>query len=108
MKINCLSCGHNVELDDIYADHYEGEIKCYACGALLEIRTEDHALRQVHLMSRLAGGAAGQSVAGHNERSESAPAGGFQHQKAREETHHARTSGTGGDAAHEPASRRSA
>jgi len=39
MKINCLSCGHNVDLDDAY-DDYAGQIKCFACGARLEIKLE--------------------------------------------------------------------
>jgi DNA-directed RNA polymerase subunit RPC12/RpoP len=49
MKINCLSCGHNVDLDDAYLENYEGTIKCYACGATLEIKTENSGLRRVHL-----------------------------------------------------------
>ncbi|HYB90220.1 MAG TPA: hypothetical protein VEC38_04155 [Candidatus Binataceae bacterium] len=55
MKINCLSCGHNIELDDAYADHYEGEIKCFGCGARLEIRTEQSAIRYVRLLGAPAG-----------------------------------------------------
>ena len=39
MKINCLSCGHKIDVGDSYED-YEGQIKCYACGAILEIKTE--------------------------------------------------------------------
>jgi len=46
MKINCLSCGHTVDLDDIYED-YEGRIKCFTCGAVLKIRTEEGKLRCV-------------------------------------------------------------
>ncbi len=37
MKINCLACGHHVALDDAY-DDYEGQIKCFACGAILAIK----------------------------------------------------------------------
>ena len=37
MKINCLSCGHKVELDDAYAN-YEGQIKCFTCGSMLKIK----------------------------------------------------------------------
>ncbi len=51
MKINCLSCGHNIDLDDAYAEHYEGEIKCYGCNAALEIRTEQSAIRCVRLLN---------------------------------------------------------
>ncbi len=39
MKINCVSCGHKVDLDDAY-DDYAGQIKCFACGAMLEIKLE--------------------------------------------------------------------
>lgn len=39
MKINCVSCGHKVDLDDAY-DDYAGQIKCFACGAMLEIKIE--------------------------------------------------------------------
>ena len=44
MKINCLSCGHKVELDDAY-DDFEGLVKCFACTALLEIKTEEGRLK---------------------------------------------------------------
>ena len=50
MKINCLSCGHNVDIGDEY-DDYEGQIKCYACGAILEIKTEGGNLRAVKIIS---------------------------------------------------------
>ena len=46
MRINCLSCGFKVELDDAY-DDYEGRIKCVVCGTLLEIKTEDGSIRSV-------------------------------------------------------------
>jgi DNA-directed RNA polymerase subunit RPC12/RpoP len=38
MKINCLECGFNFEIDEAYED-YEGEIKCYVCGHRLLIKT---------------------------------------------------------------------
>jgi hypothetical protein len=47
MKINCLCCGHKVDLDDAY-DDYEGYIKCL-CGTLLEIKTEEGRLKSVKL-----------------------------------------------------------
>jgi predicted RNA-binding Zn-ribbon protein involved in translation (DUF1610 family) len=47
MRINCLSCGHKVELDDTYSD-FEGPIKCL-CGALLEIRTEEGMLKAIKI-----------------------------------------------------------
>jgi DNA-directed RNA polymerase subunit N (RpoN/RPB10) len=53
MKINCLSCGHNVDLDEAYAENYEGAIKCYACAAVLAIKTEQGSLRVVQLCGPL-------------------------------------------------------
>ena len=47
MKINCLSCGFKVDLDDTY-EGFEGPIKCL-CGALLEIRIEEGMLKDIKL-----------------------------------------------------------
>jgi DNA-directed RNA polymerase subunit N (RpoN/RPB10) len=46
MRINCLACGHKVDLDDAY-DDYEGPVKCFACRAILEIRTEQGSIKAV-------------------------------------------------------------
>jgi hypothetical protein len=46
MKINCLSCGHNICLDETYSD-YEGQVKCYTCSALLEIKLEESLAKSV-------------------------------------------------------------
>ena len=51
MKLNCLSCGHSVDLHRDY-DDYEGQVKCFVCGALLTIRTEDGLVKSVTLSSR--------------------------------------------------------
>lgn len=51
MKVNCLSCGHNVDLDDSYSD-YEGMIKCYACGALLEVKIVEGCIKGVKFPDR--------------------------------------------------------
>jgi hypothetical protein len=48
MKINCISCGHKIDLDDAY-DDYEGQVKCYACNALLEIKTEEGNIKSIRL-----------------------------------------------------------
>ena len=49
MKINCLSCGHTVGLDDAY-DDYQGQVKCYACSAMLEIKTEEGNVKAVQFV----------------------------------------------------------
>lgn len=50
MKINCLSCGHKIDLGDAY-DDYKGPIKCFICNTLLEIRTEEGNLKSVKLLT---------------------------------------------------------
>ena len=46
MKINCLGCGFNVDLAGAY-DNYVGPIKCFACGAIMEIATEHGSVRAI-------------------------------------------------------------
>jgi hypothetical protein len=46
MKVNCLGCGYKVDLADAY-DDYEGPIKCFACGAIMEIATQEGSIRGV-------------------------------------------------------------
>ena len=56
MNIRCLSCGHIIDLDDAYSD-YEGQIRCYTCNALLEVKLSDSLIKSVELY-RQTGGAA--------------------------------------------------
>ena len=51
MRINCLSCGHKIDLDDAYSD-YEGAIKCYACNTTLEIKLIDGNVKSVKFQER--------------------------------------------------------
>jgi hypothetical protein len=46
MKINCLGCGFKVDLAGAY-DDYVGPIKCFACGAIMEIATQQGDVRAV-------------------------------------------------------------
>jgi DNA-directed RNA polymerase subunit RPC12/RpoP len=46
MQINCLGCGFKVDLAGAY-DNYVGQIKCFACGAIMEIATQEGNIRAV-------------------------------------------------------------
>jgi hypothetical protein len=48
VKLNCLSCGHSLDLHDAY-DDYEGQIKCFICGAMLDVRTAEGQVKSVHM-----------------------------------------------------------
>jgi hypothetical protein len=39
MRVDCISCGYEVNLDHKVFDDYSGPIKCYCCGAMMEMRT---------------------------------------------------------------------
>jgi len=58
MKINCLSCGHSIELDEAYRD-YEGQVKCSTCSALLEVKLEEGLVKSVKFL-KLTRSAAGE------------------------------------------------
>jgi len=55
MKINCLSCGHTIDLDEIYSD-YEGQIKCFTCGAILEVKLSDSLIVAVRIFRETGSG----------------------------------------------------
>ncbi len=49
MKVNCLSCGHSLDLGDAY-DDYEGQVRCFICASLLAVRTLDGCVKSVELV----------------------------------------------------------
>lgn len=49
MKINCLGCGHKVDLDEAYSD-YHGPVKCNACGAVLEVKLSEGCIKSVKVL----------------------------------------------------------
>lgn len=50
MRINCLGCGHLLDIGDDY-DDYKGPAKCNICGATLEIRTEEGNVKSTKLLA---------------------------------------------------------
>jgi hypothetical protein len=39
MKIECLSCGREMNLDQQVSSDFKGSIKCFSCSAAMEIQT---------------------------------------------------------------------
>ena len=48
MKVNCISCGHALDLRDAY-DDYQGKVRCFICGAMLTLRTSEGQVKSVDL-----------------------------------------------------------
>ena len=53
IRLNCLACGHVMEFGDAYED-YEGEIRCWVCGAVLEVALREGKLRSMRSQSGVA------------------------------------------------------
>jgi hypothetical protein len=66
MKVNCLSCGHALDLRDAY-DDYEGQVRCFICASLLAIRTQDGRVKSVELAGHRVGHHVPMVVAGSRE-----------------------------------------
>jgi uncharacterized Zn finger protein len=49
MKVDCISCGHEVDLNhDVFRD-YEGSVKCFCCGTMMDIATSEGMLHSISL-----------------------------------------------------------
>ncbi len=48
MNVNCLSCGHLLDLRDAY-DNYRGQVRCFICGALLALDSEEGQVKSVSM-----------------------------------------------------------
>jgi len=46
IKVNCICCGFSINLDDAY-DDYEGQVKCFTCNALLEVKLAEGNVKSV-------------------------------------------------------------
>lgn len=44
IRLNCLACGHSMDLGDAYED-YAGEVKCWGCQAVLEVTLQEGKLK---------------------------------------------------------------
>jgi hypothetical protein len=53
MKISCISCEGEVNLDHKVFDDYEGPVKCFTCGAMLEIQTLQGSFVSINQLSPL-------------------------------------------------------
>jgi ribosomal protein S27E len=75
MKINCLHCGHKVDVGDAY-DDYRGQVKCFVCAGVLLIKTTRGALRSVTALRRdphLSGEDVSRPAAGEGHHRQSTP-----------------------------------
>ncbi len=39
MRVKCISCGHELNLDHGVFDDYSGPVKCFSCSAMMEVKS---------------------------------------------------------------------
>ncbi len=53
MRINCVSCGHEINLNHDLFDDYEGPVKCFVCSTVMEIIATEGVINSIDLLSIL-------------------------------------------------------
>lgn len=53
MKISCVSCGYEINLDHEVFENYEGPIKCFCCSNVMHIKAKRGTLNSVESSSVL-------------------------------------------------------
>jgi ribosomal protein S27E len=48
MKIKCISCGHELNLDHWVFEDYSGPVKCFSCSAMMEVKTTGGAVYSIN------------------------------------------------------------
>jgi hypothetical protein len=51
MKVNCLSCGHELNLDHWVFDNYEGPVKCFSCSSMMEVKSAEGTVYSINPLS---------------------------------------------------------
>jgi len=51
IKLNCIACGHLMELGDAYED-YQGDVRCWGCQALVNVTLHDGKLQTMSLSGK--------------------------------------------------------
>ncbi len=62
MRKNCVSCGHEINLNHDLFDNYEGPVKCFICSTMMEITTTQGVINSINLLSILPHPPAGDTV----------------------------------------------
>ena len=53
MRINCVSCGHEINLNHDLFNDYEGPVKCFICSTMMEITTTQGVINSINLLNLL-------------------------------------------------------
>lgn len=62
MKVNCISCGYEVNLDYTGFEDYVGPVKCFCCGEMLEVKIASGFVYSINPLAILNGQASNNPV----------------------------------------------
>jgi uncharacterized Zn finger protein len=48
MRVKCISCGHEINLEHRVFKDYAGPVKCFCCGAMMEVKTVEGVIYSVN------------------------------------------------------------
>jgi DNA-directed RNA polymerase subunit N (RpoN/RPB10) len=51
MIVNCTSCGREINLDHKVFHDYDGPVKCFCCGVMMEIKVADGFLHSINSLN---------------------------------------------------------
>jgi len=51
MKIKCVNCEREVNLDHAVFENYFGTIKCFSCSSMMEVKIKDKVLQEASLLT---------------------------------------------------------
>ena len=54
MRMACIVCSKEVNLDHVVFENYNGPVKCFSCGSLMEVKTAQGAVDTVALLGEAA------------------------------------------------------
>jgi ribosomal protein S27E len=50
MKVKCVSCGREINLDHRIFDDYAGPVKCFSCSSMMEVKTAEGVPYSINLL----------------------------------------------------------
>jgi ribosomal protein S27E len=48
MRVKCISCGNELNLDHWVFEDYSGPVKCFSCATMMEVKTTGGAVYSVN------------------------------------------------------------
>lgn len=53
MRVKCLSCGYELNLDHGVFNDYTGPVKCFSCGAMMQVKTTEGEIYSIKALTPL-------------------------------------------------------